>query len=398
MTRRPTFLALLLAFALVAQFVTPVRAVAPVASPRVDDAISGEDVSEAIEAIRAETGVPGMVAMVLQDGEVFAWGAAGVRVEGTDEKVTIHDPFHLGSCTKAMTSTLVAIFIEEGLLDWDTKIFDVLSELEETSDPGFADATVEHLLRHRGGIAERQREEVMNIYNDFAGLEGTLPEQRLEVARMALATAPFTEPGVAMDYSNYGYMTAAAMIERLTGSSWEELMVERLLEPLEMTSAGIGSPYADGDGAAGVVVGHELSDGTWTPMPRGPGGRLHECMGPAGLLHSNLYDWSKFVSAQLAGARGEDGIVKAATFERLQADDVSNAYACGWAVGRRSWGWGDGKTISHNGSDGTWYATVTALPEWDLIVMTAVNCADTAAGQASTKAELVMMKLAGFAD
>jgi len=136
----------------------------------VEDPPSGEDVSAAIEAIRAESKVPGMVAMVIQDGEVLAWGAAGVRAQGTDEKVTISDPFHLGSCTKAMTSTLVATCVEEGLLAWDTKIFDVLPELKETSDSGYADATIEHLLRHRAGIAERPRPEVAAIYASFASL------------------------------------------------------------------------------------------------------------------------------------------------------------------------------------------------------------------------------------
>lgn len=361
-----------------------------------EDAPSGEDVSAAIEAIRSESKVPGMVAMVLQDGEVLAWGAAGVRAQGTDEKVTISDPFHLGSCTKAMTSTLVATCVEEGLLAWDTKIFDVLPELKETSDPGYADATIEHLLRHRAGIAERQRPEVAAIYASFASLEGTPPEQRLAVARMALKTAPHTKPGEAMDYSNYGYMTAAAMIERLTGSSWEELMVERVLVPLEMESAGIGSPH--GEGGEAVPVGHQAAGEAWAPMPQGPGGNLHECMGPAGLLHSNLYDWSKFVTAHLAGARGEDGLVKAATFERLQSDPAANAYACGWGIGMRSWGWGEGKTLSHNGSDNTWYSTVLALPEWDLIVLTAVNCAGPGGMQAGTKAQEHLMKLAGFTE
>lgn len=393
MARRPTLVAALLTLAFVTAPVFSARALAPVSG---EVPISGEDASEGIDKIRAETEVPGMVAMAIQDGEVVAWGAAGVRAHGTDASVTIEDPFHLGSCTKAMTSTLVAIHVEEGLLDWNTKIFEVLPELKETSDPGFAEATIEHLLQHRAGIAERKRPEVMSILESFADFEGTLPQQRIEVARMALKTPPHTKPGAAMDYSNYGYMTAAAMLERLTGSSWEDLIVERLLVPLEMKSAGVGSPYGKGDD--GVPVGHSLAEGAWTVLAPGPGGGLPECMGPAGLLHSNLYDWGKFVSAHVAGARGDDGVVEAETFQRLQADSASNAYASGWVLGRRSWGWGEGATIAHNGSDGTWYSEVLAIPEWDLIVLTAVNCAGTRGNQAAQKAQRHMMEVAGFAE
>jgi len=353
----------------------------------------GEDVSEVLEAIRAETAVPGMVALILQDGEVLAWGAAGVRAQGKSERVTIDDPFHLGSCTKAMTSTLVAICVEEGLLTWDTKILDVLPELKETSDPGYAEATIDHLVRHRAGIAERQRPEVAAIYEQFAGLEGTPAEQRIAVARLALKAPPHTKPGEAMDYSNYGYMSAAAMIERLSGRPWEELILEKVARPLGMESAVVGSPAG-----AGVPVGHQPADDSWSPLPPGPAGILAECMGPAGLFSCNLEDWSKFVAAHVAGARGQDGLVAAATFERLQTDPGTNAYACGWALGERQWSWGKGKTLSHNGSDGTWFSQVMAMPEWDLIVLAAVNCAGTPGTRAATEAQEALLKLAGFAD
>lgn len=353
----------------------------------------GEDVSEDLEAVRAAASVPGMVAMALQDGEVIAWGAAGVRSIETKEPVSIDDPFHLGSCSKAMTSTLVAIYVEEGLLAWDTKIFEVLPELKEGADPGYADATIEHLVRHRAGIAERQRPEVAGIYAQFADLKGTPREQRIEVARLALVMPPHTKPGEAMDYSNYGYMTAAAMIERLTDRSWEELIVERLFVPLEMETAGVGSPYGEG-----VPVGHQPSGETWSAMAPGPAGLLHESMGPAGLLHSNLYDWGKFVSAHMAGARGDDGLVTAETVQRLQTDPAANAYAAGWGIGHRSFGWGEGKTISHNGSDGTWYSLVMAMPEWDLIVLIGVNSAGTGANTAATQVQEHLLKVAGFAE
>src|SRR5882757_6083162 len=62
----------------------------------------------------------GMVAAVLRGERIIAQGAAGVRRRGTAERITLEDRFHLGSCTKAMTATLVAILVEEGKLNWTT--------------------------------------------------------------------------------------------------------------------------------------------------------------------------------------------------------------------------------------------------------------------------------------
>ncbi len=355
-----------------------------------DDERAGEDLSAELEAIRAESGLPGMVAMVLQEGEVVAWGAAGVRAAGADGKVSIDDPFHLGSCTKAVTSTLVAVLVEDGLLAWDTKILDVFPELKDDADPGYAEATIDHLLHHRAGIAERTRD-VEAVHERILGLPGTPAEQRVEVVRIALSLPPHTAPGVQMDYSNIGYMVAAAMIERLSGKTWEALMVERIFEPLEMTSAGIGSPAGDG-----VPVGHNRDGDRWAPLPAGPGGTLPDNMGPAGLMHSNLRDWSKFVCAHMAGARGEDGIVKARTFQHLQDDDPPHTYGCGWLLGSRAWSWGEGATLAHNGSDGTWYSLVLAMPEWDVVALVAVNCGGASADPAARRVEAMLMEAAGF--
>src|SRR6185503_12429489 len=64
----------------------------------------------------------GMVAAVLQGQRIIAQGAAGVRKRGTAERITLEDRFHLGSCTKSMTATLVAMLVEDGKLNWTTTL------------------------------------------------------------------------------------------------------------------------------------------------------------------------------------------------------------------------------------------------------------------------------------
>src|SRR5258708_35704842 len=68
----------------------------------------------------------GMAAAVLRGERIIAQGAAGVRKRGTAERITIADRFHLGSCTKAMTATLVALLVQEGKLNVTTTLSDLL--------------------------------------------------------------------------------------------------------------------------------------------------------------------------------------------------------------------------------------------------------------------------------
>src|SRR5215470_15665287 len=69
----------------------------------------------------------GMAAAVLRGERIIAQGVAGVRRRGTAERVTLDDRFHLGSCTKAMTATLVAMFVEEGKLNWTSTVGEVFA-------------------------------------------------------------------------------------------------------------------------------------------------------------------------------------------------------------------------------------------------------------------------------
>jgi CubicO group peptidase (beta-lactamase class C family) len=188
-------------------------------------------------------------------------------------------------------------------------------------------------------------------------------------------------------------MAAAVMVEKLTGSTWEELMVTKVLRPLGMKSAGIGSPSGPD-----VPVGHSQEDGALKAMPPGPGGVLPDAMSPAGLLHCNLADWGLFVADHLAGERGDDGLVSADNYKRLHRDTESNGYACGWALSKYSWSWGNGDVLTHNGSDGTWYSLAFAMAEWDVTVLVAANSAGASAQPAGDQARDLLLTTIGFKD
>ena len=92
-----------------------------------------DSIAELLAPIRAEHDVPALGAAVLVDGELRALGVDGVRKRGAPELVTDEDLWHLGSCTKAMTATWLAMLVAEGKLTWESELGELLPGLTSFS-------------------------------------------------------------------------------------------------------------------------------------------------------------------------------------------------------------------------------------------------------------------------
>lgn len=328
------------------------------------------DTAQVLEKIRRKRSLPALATVVIMDGTIRERAAVGVRKSGDDTPVTTDDLFHIGSCTKPMTATLAAMFIEEGKLRWDTTIGEVFPEWKGTMRKEYETVTVEQLLTHRGGIPgdppdeawERARKE-----------EGTPTEQRREFISAVLRGKPAAAPGTEMIYSNQGYAIVGAMLEKIAGKPWERLMTEKLFRPLQMTTAGFGPPGAKGK--VGQPWGHARRFLLTVPVQvDNP-----PAIGPGGTVHCSLDDFARFVSTHLEGER-KGGLLKPETFRKLHTPPAGGDYACGWVVLDR--GWAGGAALMHNGSNTMWYAVMWLAPEKNFAVIAATNCAGAAAEKA----------------
>src|SRR5688572_7443904 len=88
-------------------------------------ATEAEPLSAVLEKLRVQHEVPGLAAAAFINGKVVDATAVGVRKAGDSTPVTVEDRWHIGSCTKAMTATLAAMYVEEGRLRWDTTVGEV---------------------------------------------------------------------------------------------------------------------------------------------------------------------------------------------------------------------------------------------------------------------------------
>ncbi len=339
--------------------------------------------NDELERARAKHGLPALAAAVVKEGAIVASGAVGVRAHGSAVKVTIGDRFHLGSDTKAMTATLAGMMVDEGKLQWTSTIGDVLGAALPGLNRHLAAVTLEQLLSHTSGIPSDTLE-IGKLYYSSDSFQYNLPALRLRVLSAWKSHAPQTPPGSAFHYANLGYLTAGSMIEKVAGSSWEELITTRLYTPQGLTSAGLG-PQAS-TGKLDAPVGHDISDkGVITPMPWGPAADVPPVIGPAGSAHMSVLDFAAWAGWNAGRGKRGPALVKPETLANIYRPRVAvtklasagpgtpkeGEYALGWGVVK--FGWSSGPLLTHNGSNNMNLAKILVDPDQDIGVVVMTN-------------------------
>ncbi len=336
------------------------------------------DLTSILEGIRSARSLPALGCAVVRSNQIVAYGVTGVRKWGSTVPATSQDLWHHGSLTKSMTATLAAILVNEGKIQWNTRLMDVFPEKAATMNAGWSGATLELLLANRAGAVEDLGPS--GIWSQLWNHEGTPTEQRLFLLEKLTALPPKTPPGTAYEYSNAGFALAGAMLERVAGIPWEMLITQKLFQPLGMFSAGFGVPasprYID------QPWGHTGSGTTRTPVAPGIGADNPPGIGPAATVHCSLVDFARYVAFHLAGERGQTELIPAAAFTKLHSALANNSgYALGWNIGDRPWA--NGKTITHTGSNLQWFTNVWIAPNRDWACVVVTNFGGTGAFEAT---------------
>lgn len=339
--------------------------------------IGDGEIQTIVSEVHAASTTPALGVVVVYLGTVAETAVAGLRSAEAEDEVTPGDSWHIGSLTKAMTGTLTAVLVEQGLIGWDTRPADVLTGIAADIHPDYANVTVTDLLTHRAGLTV----DVLGV-TDFDNIAdsapGTIIDKRRTWARDLLAQPAETPVGT-FNYTNGGYIVVGSMLEAVTGDSWESLMTTLVFDGLAMTDAGFGSPGTEG--VTDQPWGHANVNNNAIPVSPGPGSDNVKALGPAGTINTTVADYANFMLAHINGANAIGGLVPASTFGFLQSSPAGN-YAIGWFAGAEP---GVGRVLTHDGSNTRWYARVRLLPDIDggyLIVTnsavpTALNAVDT---------------------
>jgi len=345
-----------------------------------------QDVWRQLAPIRAKYDLPALAGAAYYRGQTVATGVTGVRKYGDPTPVTIDDPFHLGSCTKSMTATLVAMLVQEQKLDWKAPLTTYFPEMKTTMAPALRKVTLAHLACHRSGMSGESWPKDLG-FQALHDLPGSFREQRQIYAQHILKETPIAELGAKYIYSNRNYALLGIVAERVANEAWEALMTRRLFKPLGMQTAGfqaMGTPDK-----IDAPWQHRMDAGKRTPIAPGKYSDNPEVIGPAGTVHCSIKDWLKYASAHARGETGGSSLLSAESFKYLHTPQFGGDYAFGWILTQRDWG--RGTVLTHGGSNNMNFATVWIAPRRDFAVVGATNQAGGGADTACDEAAAMMI-------
>lgn len=318
--------------------------------------------------LAAKHQVPGASLGILRtgadaDSDELVEAVHGVVSKHTGIEVTTDTAFQIGSIGKVWTGTVVMQLVEEGKLDLDAPVRDVLPDLQ-LSDPETAEkVTVRHLLTHTSGIDG-------DVFTDTGR-----GDDCLEKYVASLTDVPQNHPlGVTFSYCNTGFSILGRVIEVVTGQIWDAAMRERLFQPLGLVHTTTLPEEAILGRAA---VGH-IGEPDEEPRPT-PLWIMQRSAGPAGLINSTARELCLFARMHLAGGVATDGtrVISAETTAAMQRLETElpdrHTLGKGWGLSWILFDWDGRELIGHDGSTLGQAAFMRVLPDAGLVVSLLTN-------------------------
>ena len=225
--------------------------------------------------------VPGIAWGVLIDGQLVHTGTAGVRETAGRSPVTVDTVFRIASMTKSFTALCILKLRDEGRLSLEDPAERYVPELSGLKYPT-ADSpkiTIRHLLSHSEGFPED------NPWGDQQ-----LAVTEAQFSAMMKGGIPFSNPpGVAYEYSNYGFAILGRIVSRVSGMTYEQYVTANILRPLGMTATTLEAGKVPEDRLA---HGYRWEDNQWKEEPPLP----HGAFGAMGGMLTSTRDLGRYVA------------------------------------------------------------------------------------------------------
>ena len=225
--------------------------------------------------------VPGAVVAVVKDGSIqFLKGYGYADINDKRPMDPVKTRIRVGSISKLVTATAVIQLYDRNQLDMETAITDYIEPdiLEDYNNP----ITLHHLLTHTGGVGERFFGQTVIDSKDLLPLGQFLREEM---------PPPLANPGVVINYSNYGISLAGYVVEKVSGQPFADYAQNNIFSPLGMSQTSF-IPPAKWDGE--VALGYNYFMGQYRELPRG-----HWKPYPASSLITTAQDMALFMKAHL---------------------------------------------------------------------------------------------------
>lgn len=313
---------------------------APPAGKPVRARLDARHWQQRLSALAAQHKVPGAALGILRLGEEPVYAHHGILNVRTGIETTDDSVFQIGSMGKVWTASVVMRLVDEGKLDLDAPIVDYVPEFSSSDPEVTRTVTMRHLLSHTSGIDG-------DVFTDTGRGDDTL-EKYVALLDGVAQNHPL---GATMSYCNSGFVLAGRVIEKITGTSWDQAMRDLLFTPLGLTHSSTLPEEAIMFRAAS---GHTVIGDAGPELA--PAWMLPRSMGPAGLINSTAADVLAFARMHLTGGLAADGsrVLSEESVRRMQQHevDVPDPYSIGdsWGIGWIRFDWDGRQLVGHDGN------------------------------------------------
>ncbi len=243
-----------------------------------------EDLDHSIEQALTDWNVAGLAIAIVKDGRVVHLKGYGYQNINDRAAVDENTIFGLGSTSKAFGAAVIGVLVHEGKLDWDDRVVDHLPDFRVADQYVTRELTVRDLLCHRSGVETS----VMAFF-------GSVTRDDLVYKARFLGQA--TSLRSRFRYHNLMTLTAGQVAARVAGSSWDDVVREKIFQPLGMERT--CTSIRDFGRYTNVSTPHTEKDGKLVAIPW-----LNvDNTGPVGCVNSCAADMAKWIQVHLNAGR-----------------------------------------------------------------------------------------------
>jgi CubicO group peptidase (beta-lactamase class C family) len=370
---------------------------APAPPPRFTDAdrvaklaTAFPEIDRAFAQYATTTRSPGLAWGVVIDGKLVHTGAVGYRDVATKAPVDADTVFRIASMTKSFTAVAILRLRDEGKLSLDDLAERYIPELAGLKYPTTDSPrlTIRLLLSHAEGFPED------NPWGDRQ-----LAQTDAQMGEMMKRGIPFSNaPGMAYEYSNYGFAMLGRIVARVSGVPYRDYIQKTILAPLGMTSTTLDPSRVPADR---VAHGYGLQDGQWKDEPSLADGAF----GAMGGMLTSINDLAKYVgflSTAFPPRDGADnGPIRRSSAREMQTisrpapaivtrgrvDEPYYLNASGYGFGLRIWqSCNQSHLVSHGGGLPGFGSHMRWLPEHGVAIISMSNLTYNGPGRATDQA------------
>jgi len=319
-----------------------------------------------VDEFLAESNAPGAAIAIVKDDRIVYIRGFGSRKIGEDEPVDTNTAFRLASLSKGFASVLTALLVKDSVLSWDDKVVTYLPTFSLKDRAATQRLTIRNLLNHTTGLVPNAFDNLVEANTSFDVLTKRLKEAP-SVCRV----------GECYSYQNVAFSLIGPVIESATGRTYEDLVRERILEPLGMHTASVGKEGLTETG--NFAYPHVRRNRRW--LSTAVKDRYYN-VEPAAGVNASIFDMAQWLRAMMGGMPNVVPPEVVATVSAPQVRTPDEAYrfnkskryrSAQYGLGWRILDYEGNRLVFHSGGVQGYSSHIAFLPEKSIGIVVLQN-------------------------